>query len=174
MAESITLAALNALPEAQARARFGACCAAGRWAQAMTSQRPYSSIETLLAGARRAAGELQTEDWLQAFAAHPLIGDVELLKSRYAEAGERANAEQGQVLSATDAVIERLAELNRAYYDRHGFIFIVCASGRSAEAMLLELQARLPNRTEQELAIAAEEQKKITELRLYALLGHTP
>jgi len=104
---------------------------------------------------------------LEAFSGHPQIGDLEALRNRYAE---RAHAEQGQVLSAPDETLAELKDMNEAYLERHGFIFIVCATGKSAEQMLELLEQRLPNSREQELRIAAEEQAKITHIRLDKLL----
>ena len=89
-------------------------------------------------------------------------GDVELLRARFS----RANVEQGQVLDAPEAVIERLKALNDAYFERFGFIFIICASGRSAEEMLAAIEARVDNDRTTELDNAAAEQGKIMLLRL--------
>jgi len=103
------------------------------------------------------------DDRLAAFAAYPLIGDVALLRERF---NGQASSEQGQVLGASDATLTALADLNRQYLDRHGFIFIICATGRSADDMLAALRERLPRSTAEEIQAAAVEQAAITELRL--------
>lgn len=158
---------LNRAEQAALQQRLLACCASRRWAAALAAQRPFEDLAALLAAARRAWTAVSDEDRLEAFAAHPLIGDVELLRARFG----RAHAEQGQVLAAPDAVIEELAALNRRYLDRHGFIFIVCATGRSAEQMRDLLRARINRATADEMMTAAEQQMQITELRLQEAFG---
>ena len=168
------LEAFNAMdPDAALAAMIG-CCAAESWAQAMVAGRPFGSLGELREKADEIAASLDPQDWLRAFAAHPLIGDVALLRARFATAGDRANAEQGQVLGASEATLERLALLNRSYHERHGFIFIVCAKGQSAEAMLEALEARLPRSTDEELATASQEQLKITHIRINDLFEPQP
>ncbi|MEM1231892.1 MAG: 2-oxo-4-hydroxy-4-carboxy-5-ureidoimidazoline decarboxylase [Pseudomonadota bacterium] len=161
-----TLATFNALSADEARQWLEGCCAEPQWAAAVAAERPFHSTAELLAAARAHWGRATEAQRLTAFAAHPLIGDVELLRERYAQAGDRANAEQGQVLGADEQVLTALAERNREYYERHGFIFIVFASGKSAAEMLALLEARLPRTRAQELATAAQEQMKITALRI--------
>ena len=123
-------------------------------------------MAALLAAARDAWGKTSTAERLAAFAAHPLIGDVQRLRERHGA----ANAEQGQVLEASECTLRALAELNVAYHRRHGFIFIVCATGKSAEALLQALRQRIGRSTERELAAATAEQADITALRLRRLL----
>lgn len=167
----MTLESFHALPEKEAVAHLRACCESARWARAVAAERPYASREALLIRARelwRAAGEAEL---LVAFAAHPRIGDVEHLRARFAgTASDPAKREQGQVLAAEEAVLQRLKTLNDAYLDRFGFIFIVCATGKSAAEMLALLEARIDNEREAELAIAAREQEAIMELRLARML----
>ncbi len=103
------------------------------------------------------------EDWLEAFAAHPRLGDR--------GATGRAASEQGTALAAPPGVLEQLRKANAAYEERFGFIFIVCACGRSADALLANLEDRLANPADLELGIAADEQRKITRLRLEKLLA---
>lgn len=170
MTEATALEAWNRAPPDAARARLLECCASRRWADAVLAARPFDSLDALVQAARQAWQAVADEDRLEAFAAHPRIGDVALLRARYAAApaaaADRANAEQGQVLGAPEAVIAELAELNARYLTRHGFIFIVYATGRSAEQMLELLRGRIDRTTEQEMRTAAEEQMKITELRI--------
>lgn len=170
----MTLDELNQASADAARQAFFDCCASERWSKAMTASRPFPSIEIAIERSRALWNSVTDADRLEAFAAHPLIGDVELLRERYAQSGDRATAEQGQVLAATDDVIRTLAEENVRYQKRHGFIFIVFASGKSAEQMLALLQARIDRSTEDEMMTAADEQQKITELRLRSLLSNSP
>ncbi|MEM7016384.1 MAG: 2-oxo-4-hydroxy-4-carboxy-5-ureidoimidazoline decarboxylase [Pseudomonadota bacterium] len=147
------------------------CCANKNWANAVVAARPFDDFESLRQQARDAWAKSTGNDKLEAFAAHPLIGDVELLRARFGNAGDRANAEQGQVLGADDLILEELADLNIRYQQRHGFIFIVFASGKSAEEMLGLLRERINRSTMEEMEAAAAEQMKITELRLTNLLA---
>ena len=151
---------LNAL--ANAHAELLRCCGCEKWATAMTAARPFEDAAALFRVAERTWWQLTEADHLEAFAAHPKIGDQ--------GGGKWSSQEQSGAASAADATRARLAEANRAYAEKHGFIFIVCASGRSAESMLGELEARLASSRADEIRTAAEEQAKITRLRLQKLL----
>jgi OHCU decarboxylase len=155
---------LNALPPAEAEAAFLACCGSRAWARWMTESRPYADTANLLEAADRVWWDLAPEDWLEAFAAHPAIGGKKTDgDDRFRRWSEQ---EQAGVGSAEEALLAELAEANRAYAERFGYIFIVCATGKSAEEMLGLLRSRLGNDPETELRVAAEEQRKITHLRL--------
>jgi len=110
-------------------------------------------------------------DLHEAFGAHPRIGDRAALAARFADTRAWAESEQAGALEAEGAVLDELAEKNRAYEERFGFIFIVCATGLLAAQMLASLRERLRNPRDVELVIAAEEQKKITLLRLAKALA---
>ncbi|MGI3129043.1 2-oxo-4-hydroxy-4-carboxy-5-ureidoimidazoline decarboxylase [Halopseudomonas pachastrellae] len=166
----MTLEHLNTLPEYEALTVFRDCCAADAWARPMVAARPYQSAEALHGTARALWPNLHEADWLVAFEAHPKIGDIKSLKAKYASTEALASGEQAGARIASDAVLQRLKEGNDAYFDKFGFIFIVCATGKSAEEMLELLEQRLPNSREQEIRIAAEEQAKITHIRLDKLL----
>ncbi len=129
-------------------------------------RRPFGTIEQLLAAARDVWFALEPDDWKEAFAAHPKIGDRDSLRHRFPETAHLASREQAGVEGASDDVLSALAEGNLAYERKFGFIFIVCASGLTASQMLEMLRARLNNDSAMELQIAAEEQAKITALRL--------
>jgi allantoicase len=165
---SAGLARLNAMPADDARAALRRCCGSSRWAEAMAASRPFEDPAALLRIAERTWWSLDEAAHREAFAAHPRIGET-----RTPAAGDPAwsAGEQRAAAGAADPVLAELAEANRAYFDRHGFLFIVCATGRSAEAMLADLRARLPGSLADELRTAAEEQIKITRLRLGKLLG---
>lgn len=164
------LAEIDSLPKPWAREAFERCCGAGRWVDAMVAGRPYRSVEGLSRAAERELEALGREDWLEAFTHHPRIGDVAALREKFASTAAWAGAEQSGAATATEATLEALAQANRDYEQRFGYIFIVCATGKTADEMLALLKARLPNRPKYELAIAAGEQRKITRLRIAKLL----
>lgn len=166
----MTPAELDRLPEPAARAAFERCCGARRWVEAMVAGRPYGSRAALDAAAERAHGLLGRADWLEAFGHHPRIGDAAALKERFAATAAWAGAEQSGAAAATGTVLAALADGNRDYERRFGYIFIVCATGKGAAEMLGLLRARLGNPPETELEVAAAEQRKITRLRLAKLL----
>ncbi len=134
----------------------------------MLARRPFETIEALLGAARAEWFALTPVDWLQAFADHPMIGDREPLARRFPETHHLASREQAGVTEAGEDVLTALADGNTAYEDKFGFIFIVCATGLNAETMLATLRERLDHDPWTELRIAAEEQAKITALRLAA------
>ncbi|RZK26134.1 MAG: OHCU decarboxylase, partial [Hymenobacter sp.] len=114
---------------------------------------------------------LSEADWREAFTHHPKIGDVSALREKFASTATWAAGEQGAVRQASQSTLEALAAGNEAYAQRFGYIFIVCATGKSAAEMLALLQARLPHEPAQEIKIAMSEQAKITRLRLEKLLA---
>jgi 2-oxo-4-hydroxy-4-carboxy-5-ureidoimidazoline decarboxylase len=154
---------------AEARQLLQTCCGAERWVAAMMSRRPFGSAEAALAAARDEWFRLEPEDWLQAFSHHPRIGDREALRGKFAATRSLSEREQAGVSGASEDVLTALMEGNRDYQRRFGFIFLVCASGKSAAEMLTLLRERLDNDPETELRIAAEEHAKICELRLLAI-----
>lgn len=162
---------LNALSVEEATTAFMQCCVAERWVKKMVNGRPYLSSEDLFQRADLYWGKMLEADLLQAFEGHPKIGDVHSLKQKYASTKQLAAGEQSAVNAANDEVLQRLAAGNQAYDQRFGFIFIVCATGKSAAEMLALLEARLPNERDVELLNAAEEQRKITQIRLQKLLA---
>ena len=157
-----------ALPD-EARRLLATCSGSSAWVELMLRRRPFTSVEGLLATARETWVDLTWTDWLEAFAHHPQIGDRAELARRFAQTAHLSEQEQRGVDSASTQVLDQLADGNHTYQNKFGFIFIVCATGKSAGAMLALLQARLPNDAEVEIRIAAEEQAKITALRLKAL-----
>lgn len=166
----MTLEQLNQLPEAEAMTAFAQCCVSERWMQQMVAARPFSSPEQLQLQAEGIWQALTETDYLQAFEGHPKIGDVSSLKKKFASTKQLAAGEQSSVQVADELTIQALAEGNSAYEDKFGFIFIVCASGKTAAEMLSLLQARLPNDRSTEVQLAADEQAKITRLRINKLL----
>lgn len=162
----MTLNDLNYLPWQDAMDWFQKTCAAQRWCQLMTDARPFASFNALEDSARRAWQQMAQDDWMQAFAAHPMIGDISSLRAKFANTKQIAANEQSSTSKASEATLQGLKKLNHDYLAKHGFIFIICATGLSAETMLAELESRLPNDTETEMKTAAEHQFNITLLRL--------
>lgn len=157
----------NLMPAAEAKAALRACCGSKPWAAKVAAYRPFSGLDHLLAVADEAWWELTHDDRLIAFSAHPRIGER--------PAGEGAHArwsasEQAEAQRSEEKVRDEIARGNAKYERRFGHVFLICASGRSGEEILAELRRRLANDPETELRIAAEEQAKITRLRLERLI----
>ena len=167
----MTLEQLNQLPADEAATAFAQCCVSQRWIQQMVAARPFLSAEQLQQQAENFWQALAEADYLEAFEGHPKIGDVSSLQQKYASTKALAAGEQSSVNAANDAIINALAEGNQSYEQRYGFIFIVCASGKSAAEMLALLPARLSNNRATEVQNAADEQAKITRIRINKLLG---
>lgn len=161
---------LNSLSQAGAQAEFLKCCGSTRWAAAMTGARPFTTDDDLAAKADDTWWSLNEEDWLEAFRAHPKIGERKAAAPQSDEARKWSADEQSRAQQATTDTKAALAEANRTYEQRFGFIFIICASGKSAEEILSTLDERLPHDRAEELRAAAEEQRKITRLRLQKLV----
>lgn len=136
----------------------------------MIERRPFRSVEALLQSADEVWWNLSEHDWKEAFTHHPRIGDIESLKNKFVDTARWAEGEQASVRGASEAIMRALADANREYEQRFGFIFIVCATGKTAEGMLALLRSRLNNSPATELSVAAGEQAKITRLRLLKLL----
>jgi 2-oxo-4-hydroxy-4-carboxy-5-ureidoimidazoline decarboxylase len=171
VSETLTVAALNALPETDARVVLGRCCGAWAWGKFMAARRPFADRADVIATAERIWNDLPPEVWREAFLHHPKIGDLDSLRKKFAGTADLASREQASVAAATTATLEALADGNRAYEQKFGYIFIICATGRSAEEMLAALRTRLANDAATEIRIAAGEQMKITRLRLEKLLA---
>lgn len=163
----MTLDEFDDLPAADAIATLLESCACLRWAETLVRQRPFESVDALMHAAHTAWDGADEEELLIAFGAHPRLGDVAQLRERFDNVALR---EQGQVLEAEEAVLSQLKARNDAYFERFGFIFIVCATGLSAAQMLERLEARIDNSRADELANAAHEQGRIMELRLLRML----
>jgi 2-oxo-4-hydroxy-4-carboxy-5-ureidoimidazoline decarboxylase len=166
----MSLKTLNDANRDAAELMLQQCCTSQSGVLRMLDGRPFNSRESVFSQANQAWLGLKESDYLQAFDGHPKIGDVSSLKEKYANTKALASGEQSGVGSASDLTIETLAQGNTDYERKFGFIFIVCASGKSAEEMSDLLQARIGNSREEELINAAEEQRKIFQLRLEKLL----
>lgn len=145
-------------------------CTSQRWQQEMNIRMPFDSVDSLLRSAEIAFTKLKENDWLEAFAGHPMIGDLNSLKKKYSQGKDLSEKEQQSVKQATNDVLQELLTLNREYLDKFGFIFIVCATNKSAEEMLSLLKARINRSRDEELEQAAIEQQKISKIRMEAFL----
>jgi OHCU decarboxylase len=164
------LARLNALDAAEAERELLKCCGSNAWAREMAAQRPFGETRELLTAADDIWRSLDAQDWLEAFAAHPKIGGRKAARAQDAQAQNWSEQEQSGARHAEQSTLDELAAANRAYEEKFGHIFIVCATGKTAGEMLALLRLRLPNDAADELRNAAEEQRKITRLRLEKLL----
>lgn len=158
---------INEGPDSDVRAFFMRACGSTRWVDRMMARRPFATDAKLLFAARNEWFGLTETDWLEAFSHHPRIGDRAALEARFPETHELSAKEQSGIGIAGADVLQALAQANNDYFDRFGFIFIVCATGKSAAEMLGLLLSRLQNDRATELRVAAEEQAKITALRLF-------
>ena len=158
----MTLAELNDLPAPAAQKALLQCCGSRRWVQYMVAGRPYATVEELLAGADAAADQLTESDWLEAFAVHPRIGER--------STSAWSQQEQAAALHAPATVQDRLAQGNREYEAKYGFIFIVFASGKTPDEILSLLEHRVTHDRQTEILNAANEQRLITRSRLQKLL----
>jgi len=153
---------------------FLQCNSSLAWCEKMEKSRPFADKQSLFEIADEHWRDSTEKDLLQAFQGHPEIGDVSTLREKYRNTEKLAGNEQSGVNTASENTLQSLAQGNKDYKDKFGFIFIVCASGKSADEMLMLLKQRLPNSRQQELKNAAEEQRKITRIRLDKLLGFSP
>jgi len=165
---------LNNVSEIDAVQVFMQCCTSTKWVNFMVSALPIANQTQLINCANKYWAQLSENDYLEAFEGHPKIGDVNSLRAKYANtlvhAKALASEEQSAVNKASNNVLVELEKLNNEYHKKFGFIFIVCATGKSAEEMLLLLKQRLPNNQSTELTNAAEEQRKIFQIRLIKML----
>jgi allantoicase len=148
---------------ADPRAELRACCGSPAWVEAMTKARPFRDWEEMTVTSDRIWRSLSPADWQDAFRAHPRIGERK-------EGARWSGAEQSGTRDASEETMQALARANVEYEKKFGHVFLICATGRSAGEMLAELRGRMKNDKETELRVAAEEQGKITALRLQKLV----
>ena len=167
----ITLNQLNSLSEQDIFSELEQCCVSKTWVESMIESRPFSSENELI---KKAASiwykDCSIDDFREAFTGHPKIGNVNSLKEKFAHTSEWAGNEQSKVAEANMETIVALAKANQQYEDKFGYIFIVSASGKSAEEMLAIINSRLNNQSDDEIFVAMNEQHKITVIRLVKLI----
>ncbi len=167
----MTIEELNKLPDARLKEELLKCCGSSRWVKQMIEAKPFRSEKDLFVKAESCWYHTAEPDWFEAFSHHPKIGDLKSLEKKFASTKALAGNEQASVSKASKKILEKLAEGNKLYEDKFGFIFIVCATGKSAKEMIELLNSRIDNDRTVELKIASEEQHKITTLRLQKLIS---
>jgi allantoicase len=161
---------LAALTADEAERELLACCGSLAWAKAVVAKRPFLSLEALVSASDAAWEALGVDEKLEAFRAHPRIGERHAAVEHGATSRTWAEAEQARVVDAEQATRDALATENRAYEAKFGHVFLICATGKSADEMLAALRARMGHDREAEIRVAADEQRKITRLRLEKLV----
>lgn len=162
---------LDEMRAEEAARLLASCCGSSRWVELMLGRRPFGARAALFEAADDVWAALDSMDWLEAFAHHPRIGEKNAARGRSSLAGAWARTEQSEMADASSELKEAIAAANEEYERRFGYIYIVCASGRSAAELLHVARERLRNSPDVEIAVAAEEQRKITRLRLEKLLS---
>lgn len=147
------------------------CCGCSTWVNSMMHQLPFQSIEDAVTKADHAWKSTNENDWKEAFSHHPRIGDLNSLKEKFAGTLHHTSEEQGKVMHAAEELLINLKKFNDDYFNKFGFIFIICATGKTAEEMLDAIKLRINNDPVREIRIAAEEQHKIMQLRLQKLFS---
>lgn len=164
----MTIADFSRLDQNAKRPLLHQCCGSEEWVNKMLAIPPLTDRTDLLKDAEKIWYGCNEADWREAFTHHPKIGDVDALKKKFF-LDQFAGKEQLSITEADEQTLKELAEGNLLYEQKFGYIFIVCATGKSAEEMLVLLSTRLHNEPKKELSIAMEEQHKITRLRLQKL-----
>ncbi len=167
----MTIETLNSLSNSEAFKEFEMCCGATNWVKRMIASRPIHSKDALLKVAEEIWFSLSSDNWLEAFTHHPKIGDIESLREKFHNTKSLSEKEQIGMDGADESILKELAESNRLYEKYFGYIFIVCATGKSANEMLTLLKLRLDNDPKDELLNAGKEQNKITLIRLGNLIS---
>jgi len=165
-----SLERFNRLPRQRALRALLDCCGSREWAQQMAARRPFAGEVDFFETAYKTWAALSREDWLEAFLHHPPIGETKAKAKQSAAASRWSAKEQSTAQKADPEVLQALAAQNLAYADKFGYVFLICATGKTSEEILNALRQRLQNDPETELRVAAEEQRKITRLRLEKLL----
>lgn len=160
---------LNSLESDHLRNVLLKCSGSLVWSDEMTRLCPFSNADDLIEKSTRAWKKLSTQDWLSAFSSHPKIGDLQSLRNKFASTAASASSEQAGIYSASEETLKRLEEGNAEYEEKFGHIFIVFASGKTADEMLSILNLRLRNSPEVELSISSREHQKITQFRIEKL-----
>lgn len=165
----MTIAEFDHLEESKKKEYLFSCCGSSAWVKEMLTVFPVNDLLDLLEYAEEKWYDCNPADWLEAFENYPKIGDTHLIKERYSKTAQFIESEQAGIENTSDEILEELMKANEEYEETFGYIFIVFATGKSAEEMLGILKERLNNDPREELMVAAAEQDKITKLRLRML-----
>jgi allantoicase len=161
----------NQISTAQARKALFDCCGSKKWVAQMIARRPLSTGAEFLEASDRAYASLGRRDWIEAFHRHPAIGETRARGRQSKTAQQWSASEQSGALNSSLQASAALAAGNRAYQSKFGHVFLICATGKTSEEILKNMRERLSNDPEVELRKAADEQRKITRLRLEKLLA---
>ncbi len=145
------------------------CCGSVNWVTKFALHFHFESKEKMFEKAEEVWFSLNRKDWLEAFKQHPKIGDLASLEKKFGSTKDFTTKEQSSVSAASTETLTELKKYNEWYEKDFGFIFIVCATGKTADEMLGLIKKRIKNNYEEELKIAMGEQNKITKLRLEKL-----
>ena len=167
----MTVTELNNITTLELFIEFQKCCGSTTWVGGMCNQAPFESEQELIERSKTIWTNCNEQDCQEAFTHHPKIGDFKNLEKKFASTKEWTSGEQASVDIASTETIQELVDGNNEYEEKFSFIFIICATGKSASEMLDLLKQRLPNDPSKEIEIAKAEQGKITEIRLRKLLA---
>ncbi len=170
---TVRISELNEMSEQRASDLLAQCCGASRWVAGMVARRPFGSRGDAFVAADESWQSLRESDWLEAFAHHPRIGERTAAVAQGARGAAWSLGEQSEVSRAREDVRGQLDRVNQEYEAHFGYIYIVCATGKTAKEMLAIARARMANDPAVEIRVAAEEQRKILQLRLDRLLDNT-
>ncbi len=165
----MTIAEFDHLSDDKKKELLHNCCGSVTWVNKMLTVFPVNDLLDLFEYADEKWSECKKEDWMEAFGHHPAIGDLNSMKEKFYATADWARVEQSGVNESSQEMLQSLAEGNKSYHEKFGFIFIAFATGKSANEMLALLQERLKNIPEDEIKIAAAEQIRITKDRLKKL-----
>lgn len=165
----MTIAEFDHLEDEKKKEVLTKCCGSSAWVNKMLTVFPVEDLVEFLDAAEAKWNDCTQEEKMEAFEHHPKIGDINSLKEKFANTAEWAAGEQSGVENTGESTLKELANKNAEYANKFGFIFIVCATGRTADEMLNDLKDRMKNNKEEEIEVAAAEQIKITKLRLEKL-----
>jgi 2-oxo-4-hydroxy-4-carboxy-5-ureidoimidazoline decarboxylase len=168
MVEGLTR--INEVAHEDAARELQSCCGSTAWAGQMADERPFDTIDAVHEAADRIWATIGREGILEAFQHHPKIGDIDSLRNKFSSTRAWSESEQSSAATTNEETLRQLAERNRVYEEKFGYIFIVCATGKSAQEILAILNERIPHDPVEELEIAAGEQRKIMHIRLNKLL----
>src|SRR5208283_3733608 len=160
------LARWNGLSSNDADREILDCCGSSAWSRELVACRPFDDEQSLITASDKIWNRLPLQDWLEALSKHPRIGEQKAPQAASVQSATWSAQEQQGVSAEGEAIQSALADANREYERRFGRVFIVCATGKSAGEMLEILRNRLRNDDVTELRVAAEEQRRITNLRL--------
>lgn len=167
----MTIEQFNKLLPEQVKGELFKCCGSSSYVEKLSRKIPFLTVEELKKTSDKIWSECNEKDGLEAFQYHPKIGDIKSLEKKFASTQQWASGEQSGVSMASPEVLQELADGNKAYQKKFGYVFIVCATGKTASEMLYILKQRLHNSVSVEIKIAMQEQNKITHIRIDKLFS---